>query len=40
MGGLLRELKTDDNQLLLSTDMEAGHGGQVGLFLRPMRTSP
>ena len=28
----LRELKTDDNQLLLSTDMEAGHGGKSGRF--------
>jgi len=28
----LRELKTDDNQLLLYTDMEAGHGGKSGRF--------
>ena len=26
----LRELKTDDNILLLKTDMEAGHGGKAG----------
>ena len=28
----LRELKTDDNLLLLRTDMEAGHGGASGRF--------
>jgi oligopeptidase B len=28
----LRELKTDDNQLLLYTDMDAGHGGKSGRF--------
>ncbi len=28
----LRELKTDQNQLLLYTDMEAGHGGKSGRF--------
>ncbi|AGH80522.1 oligopeptidase B [Psychromonas sp. CNPT3] len=28
----LRELKTDNNQLLLYTDMEAGHGGKSGRF--------
>ncbi|MFT4995192.1 MAG: oligopeptidase B [Paraglaciecola sp.] len=28
----LRVLKTDDNQLLLHTDMEAGHGGKSGRF--------
>ncbi|MNC05969.1 Protease 2 [compost metagenome] len=28
----LRELKTDNNQLLLSTDMDAGHGGKSGRF--------
>ena len=28
----LREVKTDDNQLLLYTDMEAGHGGKSGRF--------
>lgn len=28
----LRELKTDDRQLLLYTDMDAGHGGKSGRF--------
>lgn len=28
----LREMKTDDNQLLLRTDMETGHGGASGRF--------
>ena len=28
----LRQLKTDDNQLLLYTDMESGHGGKSGRF--------
>ena len=28
----LREYKTDDNLLLLKTDMEAGHGGKTGRF--------
>jgi len=28
----LRDLKTDHNQLLLYTDMEAGHGGKSGRF--------
>ncbi|MEC4090217.1 S9 family peptidase [Pseudoalteromonas rubra] len=28
----LRELKTDDNQLLFKTDMDAGHGGASGRF--------
>lgn len=28
----LRDVKTDDNQLLLYTDMEAGHGGKSGRF--------
>ena len=28
----LRELKTDNNQLLLYTDMESGHGGKSGRF--------
>ncbi|GMN05386.1 oligopeptidase B [Croceitalea sp. MTPC5] len=28
----LRELKTDDNQLFLDTNMEAGHGGASGRF--------
>jgi len=30
----LRELKTDNNLLLLKTDMEAGHGGKSGRFKR------
>jgi oligopeptidase B len=28
----LRDMKTDDNRLLLKTDMEAGHGGKTGRF--------
>jgi oligopeptidase B len=28
----LRELKTDDNLLLLKTDMQAGHSGKTGRF--------
>lgn len=28
----LREYKTDDNVLILETDMEAGHGGKTGRF--------
>jgi oligopeptidase B len=28
----LRELKTDDNQLLMHTDMDSGHGGKSGRF--------
>lgn len=28
----LREMKTDENILLLKTDMEAGHGGKTGRF--------
>jgi oligopeptidase B len=28
----LREMKTDNNQLLLYTDMESGHGGKSGRF--------
>jgi len=30
----LRDLKTDDNLLLLHTDMEVGHGGKSGRFAR------
>ncbi|MFQ5607663.1 MAG: prolyl oligopeptidase family serine peptidase, partial [Candidatus Zixiibacteriota bacterium] len=30
----LRALKTDDNRLLLKTNMEAGHGGASGRFKR------
>jgi len=28
----LRELKTDDNLLLLDVDMEVGHGGKSGRY--------
>jgi oligopeptidase B len=28
----LREYKTDDNLLLLKTDMQAGHSGKTGRF--------
>lgn len=28
----LRALKTDDNLLLLCTDMDSGHGGKSGRF--------
>ena len=30
----LRDMKTDDNLLLLHTEMEAGHGGKSGRFQR------
>ena len=30
MGRQLRELKTDHNELLLKTNMGAGHGGKSG----------
>lgn len=30
MGGEAAELKTDDNLLLLCTDMDSGHGGSQG----------
>ncbi|MGD2152534.1 MAG: prolyl oligopeptidase family serine peptidase, partial [Gemmatimonadales bacterium] len=30
----LRALKTDDNRLLLKTNMEAGHGGASGRYQR------
>jgi oligopeptidase B len=30
----LREVKTDDNTLLLHTNMTAGHGGKSGRFER------
>ena len=30
----LRELKTDDNMLILKTDMSAGHSGKTGRFHR------
>ena len=35
----LRELKTDNNLLLLDTDMETGHGGASGRFARYKRTA-
>ncbi len=35
----LRELKTDDNPLLLHTNMDAGHGGQSGRFRRYRETA-
>jgi oligopeptidase B len=30
----LRDMKTDDNMLLLKTNMGAGHGGKSGRFER------
>jgi oligopeptidase B len=36
---LLRERKTDDNLLLLHTNMEAGHGGASGRFRRFVETA-
>jgi len=35
----LRATKTDDNPLLLKTDMEAGHGGKTGRFKRQRDTA-
>ncbi|MBN1223521.1 MAG: S9 family peptidase [Candidatus Aminicenantes bacterium] len=35
----LREMKTDDNMLLLHTNMEAGHGGVSGRFRRYRETA-
>jgi oligopeptidase B len=35
----LRELKTDDNMLIMDVDMETGHGGQSGRFKRFKRTA-
>ncbi|GAA3517141.1 oligopeptidase B [Aquimarina addita] len=35
----LRELKTDDNLLILDTDMETGHGGASGRFERYKRVA-
>jgi len=35
----LRELKTDDNVLLLHTNLEAGHGGASGRFRRFVETA-
>jgi oligopeptidase B len=35
----LRELKTDDNMLVMNCDMEAGHGGASGRFKRHKETA-
>jgi oligopeptidase B len=35
----LRDVKTDDNLLLLDTEMHTGHGGASGRFERYKRTS-
>lgn len=35
----LRELKTDDNMLIMNCDMEAGHGGASGRFKRHKETA-
>ena len=35
----LRDLKTDNNKLILDTDMEAGHGGASGRFKRYKTTA-
>jgi oligopeptidase B len=35
----LRELKTDNNLLLLHTDMDAGHGGASGRFKQHRETA-
>lgn len=35
----LRDLKTDDNRVLLKTNMEAGHGGSTGRFRRHRETA-
>jgi len=35
----LRELKTDDNIVLLKTNMESGHGGASGRFDRLKETA-
>ena len=35
----LRELKTDNNWLLLKTNMDAGHGGATGRFRRHRETA-
>ncbi len=35
----LRDMKTDDNLLLLHTNMDAGHGGQSGRFRRYRETA-
>jgi len=35
----LRDMKTDDNLLLLDTDLDTGHGGSSGRFKRHKRTA-
>ena len=35
----LRDLKTDDNFIVLDVDMESGHGGASGRFIRYKRTA-
>jgi len=35
----LRALKTDNNRLLLKTNMDAGHGGKTGRFRRHLETA-
>ena len=35
----LRELKTDDNLLVLKTNMDSGHGGAAGRFDRLKETA-
>ncbi|MBD3414930.1 MAG: prolyl oligopeptidase family serine peptidase [Candidatus Aminicenantes bacterium] len=35
----LRDLKTDDNRIILDVDMESGHGGASGRFKRYKRTA-
>jgi oligopeptidase B len=35
----LRDMKTDDNRLLLHINMEAGHGGASGRFKRYRETA-
>ena len=35
----LRELKTDNNPLMMHTNMDAGHGGQSGRFRRFKETA-
>ena len=35
----LRELKTDDNTLIMNCDMDSGHGGKSGRFKRHEETA-
>ena len=39
MGGQAPATKTDENRLLLKTDMEAGHGGKTGRFKQHQDTA-